>query len=97
MALKLKYEFESNSWHRYPHLVSWREADAKRQLTDPNENLVGEMAAFLRHSNIDHSRLMLNDAYNMHTYQMPVKIMSGFRFLNENEAMIFWLKFQGNE
>jgi hypothetical protein len=96
MALKLKYEFESNSWHRYPHWVSWREAGSKNSIDDPDENKVGEMASFLRHSNIDHSRLMLNE-YNTYTHRLPDKIMSGFRFLNESEAMIFWLKYQGIE
>lgn len=96
MALKLKYEYESSSWHRYPHLVSWREDGSKRKDSDPDDNQVGEMAAWLRHTNIDHARLML-DEYNIHTYRLPSKVISGFRFLSEAEATMFWLQYHGTD
>jgi hypothetical protein len=96
MALKLKYEYESNSWHRYPHLVSWRDADSKNKDSDPTNDLVGEMAAWLRRSSIDHAQLMLNE-YWTEQWRTPHKIISGFRFLTEAEATMFWLQYQGND
>jgi hypothetical protein len=58
--------------------------------------MVGEMAAWLRRSNIDHAQLMLND-YWTEQWRSPHKIISGFRFLTEAEATMFWLHYQGND
>jgi hypothetical protein len=96
-ALKLEFQAEAEAWQRYAYIVSWqREGDTTDYLSYPiprTEERLLEMEEFMANSKIYYSKYMMKAPYGgtgMYKY-----IHAGFRFLTEEDAMMFVLRFQG--
>jgi hypothetical protein len=99
MALKLKFKPDVETWQRHPYIVSWCDETVDHDgeielryvgLTQKHEQA---MAEFLSDYNIGFSKYMVKEAYK--GYGPYSYVHCGFRFLTEEDATIFWLRFQG--
>lgn len=96
-SLKLEFKAEADTWQRYAYIVSWqRDGDTTDHFAIPNpqiEERLREMELFMADSKLLHSKYVIRAPYGgVGTYKY---IHAGFRFLTEEDAMMFVLRFQG--
>jgi hypothetical protein len=89
----LEYKPEPDTWHRHPFVVSWAKSNFHNLQDFITPAMIIEMSGFLTECNVPYSSYMMKEEYSgtgLYKFRH-----AGYRFLTENDAMLFWLRFKG--